>query len=60
MRNKVYEKCVKNKDAYRSAVGDQDLLNDVAFGKIGYLPMKFGIRAPYKNDKESVKVFRKD
>ena len=55
MRNKVYEKCVKNKDAYRSAVGDQDLLNDVAFGKIGYLPMKFGIRAPYKNDKESDK-----
>ena len=52
---KIYEKCVKNKDAYRSAVGDQDLLNDVAFGKIGYLPMKFGIRAPYKNDKESDK-----
>ena len=52
---KIYEKCVKNKDAYRSAVGDQDLLNDVAFGKIGYLPMKFGIRAPYKNDKDSDK-----
>ncbi len=51
----IYEKFVKYKDVYNSHVGDQDLLNDIAFGKIGYLPMKFGIRAPYKNDKDSDK-----
>ena len=52
---KIYKKCVINKDLYRSPTGDQDLLNDIAFGKIGYLPMKFGMRAPYKNDKDSDK-----
>jgi len=49
----IYEKCVKNKKAYHNAIGDQDLLNDILFGKVGYLPMKFGLRAPYYNDIES-------
>ena len=51
----IYEKFLKYKDVYSSKVGDQDLLNDIAFGKVGYLPMKFGIRAPYRNDKDSDK-----
>lgn len=50
---KIYEKCIQNKDIYKSSIGDQDLLNDVAFGKVGYLPMRFGICAPYRNDKDS-------
>ena len=50
---KIYQKCVLHKDLYRSPTGDQDLLNDIAFGKISYLPMKFGMRAPYKTDKDS-------
>ena len=49
----MYEKFVKNKDLYHSKVGDQDLLNDIAYDKIGYLPMKFGIRGPYENDNDS-------
>ena len=51
----IYKKFLKFKNVYSSKVGDQDLLNDIAFGKVGYLPMKFGIRAPYKNDKDSDK-----
>ena len=47
---RIYEKCKKYKNVYRSSIGDQDLLNDIAFGKIGYLPMKFGIRSPYIED----------
>lgn len=49
----IYEKCVKNKDVYHSQIGDQDLLNDILFGKIGYLPMKFGVRPPYSIDADS-------
>ena len=50
---KMYEKFVMNNKAYSSTVGDQNLLNDVADGKIGYIPMKFGLIAPFKNDEAS-------
>jgi lipopolysaccharide biosynthesis glycosyltransferase len=50
---KIYEKCVRNKNTYKSGTGDQDLLNDISFGKVGYLPMKFGIRSPYFSDEDS-------
>ena len=40
-KEKLYEKFVKNKDAYNGPFGDQTLQNDIAFGKIGYLPIKF-------------------
>ena len=49
----IYEKCVKNKGAYHNQIGDQDLLNDILFGKVAYLPMKFGIRPPYRIDSDS-------
>lgn len=52
-KEKMYEKFIKYKNIYKSAVADQHLLNDIAFGKIGYIPLKFGLRSPYKNDKES-------
>ena len=32
---------------------DQDLLNDFAQNSIGYLPIKFGLFAPFVNDKDS-------
>lgn len=49
----MYEKYLKYKDVYTSRICDQDLLNDIAFGKIGYLPIKFGLFAPFRNDTES-------
>ena len=49
----IYQKCVKNKNAYKSQVGDQYLLNDILFDKVGYLPIKFGLRGPYRNDFQS-------
>jgi lipopolysaccharide biosynthesis glycosyltransferase len=55
-KEKIYEKCVKYKKEYNDSIGDQDLLNDIAYGKIGYLPMKFGIRSPYRNDLDSDKI----
>ena len=50
---KMYEKFVKYKNAYHDFVGDQNLLNDIAFGKIGYYPFKFGLASPYYSDKDS-------
>jgi lipopolysaccharide biosynthesis glycosyltransferase len=51
---KIYEKIVKNKSLYKpSPLIDQDLLNDVAYGKIGYLPIRFGLKAPFTDDKIS-------
>ena len=51
---KMYEKYLINKDAYKSSIiADQHLLNDVAYGQIGYIPMKFGLKPPFENDKLS-------
>ena len=49
----MYEKFMKYKNEYSSAIGDQDLLNDVAFGKITYFPFKFGMISPYLKDNDS-------
>ena len=51
---KIYEKIVENKYICSpSDIFDQDILNDVAYGKIGYLPMRFGLKAPFTEDKYS-------
>ena len=45
---KIYQKIVENKNLYEpSIIVDQDYLNDVSFGKIGILPIKFGL-TPYQ------------
>ena len=49
----IYEKFVKYKNIYRSHIADQDLLNDIAYGRIGYYPLKFGLLSPFINDKNS-------
>ena len=49
----MYEQYLKHKDTYTNIVADQDLLNDVAQNKIGYLPVKFGLFSPFVNDKDS-------
>ena len=41
--DKIYEKTVENKSIYRPTfLALHKYLNDVAYGKIGYLPMRFG------------------
>ena len=51
----IYQKYIIHKNVYSSGIGDQNLLNDFRYGKIGYLPMKFGFRSPYNNDELSDK-----
>jgi len=51
---KMYEKFIKNRfHYYNSAVADQDLINDIAYGRIGYLPIKFGAHPIFINDNHS-------
>ena len=51
---KIYEKIVEYKNVYQpSPHFDQDFLNDIAYGKIGYLPMRFGLKGPFSEDKYS-------
>ena len=50
---KMYEQFIKHKNAYKSKIADQNLLNDVGYGQIGYMPMKFGIIAPFRTDNKS-------
>ena len=52
-RQKIYNKCIENKNVYRNRIVDQDLLNDIGYGKIGYFPIRFGLTSPYLNDKSS-------
>ena len=50
----IYEKIVENKNIYKpSKIALQNFLNDIAYGKIGYQPIKFGIYSPFSNDKLS-------
>ena len=45
---KIYQKIVKNKKLYKPSINvDQNYLNDVSYGKIGILPIKFGL-TPYQ------------
>ena len=48
----IYEKCVQNKTAYNDSNGDQDLLNDILFGKVGYLPRNYGFRSIFRENSE--------
>ena len=57
---KIYEKIVKYKNLYRpSGLFEQDFLNDIAYGKIGYLPIRFGLKSPFSEDKNSDSPFFK-
>ena len=50
----MYEKYLKYRvEYYDSNIADQNIINDIAYGKIGYLPMKFGAHPLFSNDKES-------
>ena len=46
----MYDKFLKYKDVYNNKFADQDLLNDIAQDKIGYIPVKFGIFASHSKD----------
>ena len=51
----MYKKYLKYKNYYKPPLAEQDMINDIAFGKIGYLPIKFGLLPPYFTDKKSYK-----
>ena len=50
-RKNMYKLFLKNKNVYKSIFAEQLMLNDIAYGEIGYLPIEFGLIPPFKNDK---------
>jgi len=52
-KENMYNQYLKYKSVYHDIMADQNLLNDVAQNKIGYLPVRFGLFAPFIKDKDS-------
>ena len=50
-RKNMYKLFLKYKNIYKSIFAEQLMVNDIAYGEIGYLPLEFGLVPPYKNDK---------
>ena len=51
---KMYQKFVENAGVYKgSFTADQDLINDVGYGRIGYIKTKFNNPSPYETDEQS-------
>lgn len=49
-RKNMYKLFLKYKNVYRRPFAEQHMLNDIAYGKIGYLPVEFGLVPPFSND----------
>ena len=48
--NNMYQSFLKYKGVYDQKFPEQHMINDIAFGKIGYLPLEFGLVQPFSND----------
>jgi hypothetical protein len=46
----MYKLFLKYKNVYRPPLAEQHMLNDIANGKIGYLPVEFGLVPPFSDD----------
>ena len=46
----MFKKFTKYRHLYKSIWAEQDMLNDLAKGKVGYLPIRFGLISPFFND----------
>jgi hypothetical protein len=51
--NNMYNKFKKYRHLYKSVWAEQDMLNDLANGQVGYLPVRFGMISPFYNDSYS-------
>ena len=49
----MYEKFRNYKNLYNPIFAEQDMISDIAYGQVGYLPIKFGLISPYFNDSHS-------
>ena len=49
-KKNMYNLFLKYKNVYGPPFAEQHMLNDIAYGEIGYLPMEFGLVPPFSND----------
>ena len=47
----MYNLFLRYKNVYDPSFAEQHLINDLAYGKIGYLPVEFGLVPPFGDDK---------
>ena len=47
----MYNLFLKYKNTYGPPFAEQHMINDIAYGKIGYLPVEFGLVPPFSDDK---------
>ena len=47
----MYKLFLKYKNIYKSPFAEQNMINDIANGEIGYLPVEFGLVPPFQDDK---------
>ena len=50
-KKNLYNLFFKYKNVYNPPFAEQHMLNDIAFGEIGYLPVEFGLVPPFSDDK---------
>ena len=46
----MYKLCLKYKNVYNPPFAEQHMINDIANGEIGYLPVEFGLVPPFPDD----------
>ena len=50
-KKNMYNLFLKYKNIYKPPFAEQHMINDIAYGKIGYLPVEFGLVQPFSDDK---------
>ena len=48
----MYSKFLKYKNIYGPPFAEQHMINDIAYGEIGYLPIEYGLPQPFEFDNQ--------
>ena len=52
----MYDLFLKYKNVYNPPLAEQNMINDIGNGKIGYLPVEFGLVPPFEDDESSSNI----
>ena len=55
-KKNMYNLFLKYKNVYNPPFAEQIMINDIANGKIGYLPVEFGLVPPFSDDESSANI----
>ena len=52
----IYDLFLKYKNVYYPPLAEQNMINDIRNGKIGYIPVEFGLVPPFEDDESSSNI----